>query len=64
MDITPKSSKSWLIVKESELERAISNSEGTGINITTKGHKYLGGFIGTEESKREYVQGLVIDWLE
>ena len=60
----PKSSKSWLIVKESEFERAQEVFQGTGINITTSGQKYLGGFVGTVEAIREYVQALVDDWME
>jgi hypothetical protein len=37
----PKPSKSWLIVKESKLQRAQVIFEGTGINITTEGKKYF-----------------------
>ena len=36
----------------------------SGINITTEGKKYLGGFIGTEEGKEEYVKGLIEDWID
>ena len=46
----PKSSKSWLIIKEEEETRAKDIFQGTGINITTHGKKYLGGFVGTEEA--------------
>ncbi len=59
----PKASKSWLIVKPEELERAKEIFRGTEVNITTQGHKYLGGFIGTEESSRDYMDSLVKDWL-
>ena len=60
----PKPSKSWLIVKESEFDRAIQIFQGTEINITKSGQKYLGGFVGTEEAIHEYVQELVADWVE
>ena len=38
----PKASKSWLVVKENKFEEAKQIFEGTGINITTEGRKYLG----------------------
>ena len=41
----PKPSKSWLVVKQNQHERAKTIFEGTGVNITTVGKKYLGGFI-------------------
>ena len=59
----PKASKSWLIVKESELARAREIFNGIEIKITSEGHKYLGGFVGTEEATQEYVQELVEDWI-
>ena len=60
----PKASKSWLIVKEKELERAQQIFHGTGVNITTEGRKYLGGFVGTVEGASEYVRGLVRSWVD
>ena len=59
----PKPSKSWLIVKENEIERAKEIFHETGLNITTHGQKYLGGFLGTEEAINEYVNELVDDWV-
>ena len=45
----PKASKSWLVVKpEMELE-ATEIFNGTGVNITIEGRKYLGGYVGTKE---------------
>ena len=40
----PKASKSWLVVKEDKFDEAKQVFEGTGINITSQGRKYLGGF--------------------
>ena len=60
----PKPSKSWLVVKESELERAKQIFAGTGVNITEEGQKYLGGYVGTELSVQKYMQSLVDEWLE
>ena len=45
----PKASKSWLVVKEDMLLQAEELFRDTGINITTEGRKYLGGYVGTEE---------------
>ena len=58
----PKPSKSWLVVKEEKFAKANEIFCGTGIQITTEGRKYLGGFIGTEEGKVRYVKNLVDDW--
>ena len=60
----PKASKSWLIVKENRLAEAKKTFSGTNINITTDGKKYLGGFIGTNESRDVYSKELVDKWVE
>ena len=52
-------SKSWLIVKLELLEEARNIFQGTGVNITDEGKKYLGGFIGSEEGKNNYMGELV-----
>ena len=41
---------------------AVRVFEGTGVNITTEGRKYLGGFIGTIQARRNYVSKLVDKW--
>lgn len=60
----PKASKSWLVVKKEKFEEATLVFEGTGVNITTEGRKYLGGFVGTEEGSEKYVKSLMKDWLD
>ena len=60
----PKASKSWLVVKKAQLVDAAEIFAGTGINITTEGRKYLGGFVGTTEGAEKYVKELVNEWLE
>jgi hypothetical protein len=35
---------------------------GTDVRISTDGHKYLGGHIGSEQGKNEYVQSLLESW--
>ena len=39
------------------------NDDKTCLNITTKGHKYLGSFIGTEEGKKEFIDAQLNDWI-
>ena len=60
----PKASKSWLVVKGEKYNEAVQIFEGTGINITKDGRKYLGGFVGTTEASEQYVQELLNDWVE
>ena len=59
----PKASKSWLIVKPDLLESAKEIFKDSGVNITTNGHKYLGGFIGAAEGTVDYMDSLVKDWM-
>ena len=58
----PKASKSYLIVKKEKFEEAKMLFKGTGINITVEGHKYLGGFIGQDSCKKDYVKKLIAKW--
>ena len=60
----PKASKSWLVVKPQLLDRATEIFEGTNVKITTEGQKYLGGFIGTESGKNEYIQDKIESWVK
>lgn len=59
----PKASKSWLVVKEEKYEEAVHLFQNTGINITTEGRKYLGGFVGKDEATKEYVEELRDEWI-
>ena len=59
----PKASKSWLVVKEEKLNEAIEIFGNSGVQITTEGRKYLGGFVGTPEGKKKYVEELCEEWI-
>ena len=59
----PKASKSWLIVKSGKMDEAKAIFQGTGVNITDKGKKYLGGFVGSVEGKNQYMRELVEEWM-
>ena len=54
----PRADKSRLIVKPHLEERAKTICAGTD------GHKYLGGYIGSEEGKAEYIRSLVTRWCD
>ena len=56
-------SKSWLIVKEEQLDEANLVFEGAGVNITVKGKKHLGAVIGHPDYKRDFVSKLVEKWI-
>ena len=52
----PEGSKSRLIVKEKEVQKAQSVFKDTNIKITTEGQRHLGAVIGSETFKPKYVQ--------
>ena len=56
----PKPSKSWIIVKEQYLEEA--KLMFPDLNVTSKGQRYLGSFIGTEDGKKEFMKTKVLEW--
>ena len=60
----PRADKSWLIIKQDLLQEATEIFKGTDMKITVEGHKYLGGYIGTDEGKFTYVQNLVSKWMK
>ena len=55
--------KAWLVVKEEKLNEAIEIFGNSGVQITTEGRKYLGGFVGTPEGKKKYVEELCEEWI-
>ena len=58
----PKPSKSWLVVKEEHYEKAKEMFKD--VQITTKGQRYLGSFIGTNEGKEEFILEKCKEWTE
>ena len=48
----PRWDKSWLVVKPHLLDAAKEIFTGTNVQITADGHKYLGGYIGSDEGNR------------
>ena len=45
--------KSWLVVKEDAVDTARVMFSGSDIHITTEGHCYLGGVIGSEAFEQQ-----------
>ena len=56
-------SKTWLIVKEANLEEATVLFQGTGVSITVAGKRHLGAAIGTHSFVENYVQRKVSGWV-
>ena len=55
-------SKSWLIVKEKRLPEARERFDETAVQITVKGERHLGAVIGTDENKKDYMNGKIEEW--
>ena len=59
----PKPSKTVLLLKNpNDLERAQAIFEGTGVQFTTDGHRYLGAAIGSPDFKSLYVKDKIRKW--
>ena len=59
----PRANNCWLIVKP-HLEETAKIMLEPIVRISSNGHKYLGGYIGLEEGKAEYVRSLVTRWCD
>ena len=60
----PKASKSWITVKSGKYDETVKEFLNTNLNITTEGHKYLGGVIGSNRYNKVYANSLVNDWVK
>ena len=59
----PNGAKSWLVVKEGVEDTAREVFHDSDIHITTDGHRYLGGVIGSEAFEQHFLQQKVQDWI-
>ena len=57
-----KASKSYLIVKNQQVDFASVIFNETDVKITTEGHRHLGVVIGSKEFKSKYIKALLNDW--
>ena len=55
--------KSWLIVKPEVLTNAKSMFDGTNVQITSNGHRYLGSPIGSSAFIGGFIQGKIQEWV-
>ena len=55
--------KSWLVVKEDAVDTVREMFDRTDIHITTEGHCYLGGVIGSEAFEQQFLQQKVQNWI-
>ena len=60
----PEKSKSWLIVKEKEVQKAQSVFKDTSIKITTESQLHLFAVTGSEIFKQKYVQDKIDQWIK
>jgi len=60
----PNSRKTILLVKEAFLEEATELFRETGIEITVTGTRYLGGALGTDAFRQEFIEKAVEEWCQ
>ena len=60
----PLPSKTVLIVKEEQKQKAVEIFGGTQVQITTKGERHMGAVVGSEQFKKQYVENKVSKWVQ
>ncbi|KAL7533156.1 hypothetical protein ACHAXR_005075, partial [Thalassiosira sp. AJA248-18] len=61
----PEPDKCWYICKAEDEEVAKGAFQQFGLNINyTRGKRYLGGFIGSAETKNQWLGGMVSKWVQ
>ena len=60
----PNPAKTWLIVKEGNLDQATNIFGSSGVNITSSGQKHLGAALGSTEFVKKFVKKKVSKWCE
>ena len=60
----PRADKSWLIVMPHLEQTAIEIFATTDVRISSEGHKYLGGYLGSDDGKDKYIDSLVSKWCQ
>ena len=59
----PNPSKTWLVVKPEHCSAAEAHFEGTEVNISTQGQRYLGATLGSRPFVKEFVKKKVSSWI-
>ena len=58
----PNALKTYLVVKPGKEDQARKIFEGTAVQITIEGRRYLGGALGTQEFVEKFMADKVSDW--
>ena len=59
----PNASKTWLVVKEGNLEEATAIFEGTDVTITVEGRRHVGAAIGSTTFIQNYIKQKASTWI-
>ena len=59
----PEPTKTWLVIKPYASQQTNEIFSRTKIKITSEGHRYLGGRVGTDEFKDTYMEEKVMEWI-
>ena len=60
----PQAHKTWLLVKETAVEKARLRFGSTGVNITTDGRRLLGAALGTHSFVNDFLERKVHVWTQ
>ena len=60
----PQAHKTWLLVKETAVEKARLRFGSTGVNITTDGRHLLGAALGTHSFVNNFLERKVHVWTQ
>ena len=60
----PNPAKTWHVVKFEHHEAAADVFRNIGINITEGGMRYLGSYLGSADSVKNFVQDKVVQWVK
>ena len=54
--------RTWMVVKKERFEEAQAVFDGTGVNVTQEGKRYLGVSLGTKAFTGNFVSEKVLKW--
>ena len=58
----PNPGKTWLVVKPEHLPAAEDHFRGSGVNITTQGHRHLGAPLGSKSFVEAFIRDKISCW--
>ena len=58
----PNPCKTWLVVKPEHLPAAEEHFQGSGVNITIQGHRYLGAPLGSKSFVEDFIRDKISCW--